>query len=308
MIRLSVIIPTFKRGELLTQCLKSIEESISKDDEIIVVNDYPEVPVNSILAQKEINFRILDNPKKGVASARNFGAKHAKGKYLLFIDDDMIINKHAIEECYKTLIRKNKATINSDWVYPSYLVNKIEKHQLGRYLIHINFTTLEGWCNDIEWKSNSLIKNNGITSQFLMIEKSLFDESNGYNESFPFAGYEDYDFGERLKSKDVDFFVNTNCQIHHNELDKTNYIEYLSRKYRGGLTLKNAVDLGYTELKMNHVTLFKVYYWFIARMEKTFLFLIKIIPNNKSFDPIYRLILNRLVGLNIYKGYHSKKQ
>lgn len=70
------------------------------DYEIIIVNDDDKIDLNAFCWVP--NLLILQNPSKGAASARNYGAKHAQGDYLLFLDDDMLLTEGAIETllCY----------------------------------------------------------------------------------------------------------------------------------------------------------------------------------------------------------------
>ncbi len=90
----SIIIPTFNRESILRSTLESISFVVEElNGEIIVVNDY-HVPL-SITGKDGIT--ILKNPRKGVASARNYGAEHAKSDFLIFMDDDFLVDKESIE-------------------------------------------------------------------------------------------------------------------------------------------------------------------------------------------------------------------
>ena len=90
---LSIIIPTKDRTEILKLTLqKAIEAIEGFEIEIIVVNDGNEI------IQKIENPKIQyhNNPKKGVTTARNYGASLAQSDLLLFLDDDMWITKETI--------------------------------------------------------------------------------------------------------------------------------------------------------------------------------------------------------------------
>ena len=304
MTRISVIIPTFDRGDLFDECIQSVLESISSLDEIIVINDSK---TNSLkLKISDNRIRVFDNPKSGVASARNLGAFHAQGEYLLFIDDDMLINPDAIASCYQLILSNPLSAINSDWIYPPEELNKALKTSFGRYLHHIQFTSLKGWCTDLKWKENGIVRANGITSQFLLIRKDLVLSAGGYNESFPFSGFEDYDFGKRLEKSGCQFIINTQCLIYHNEKDRIQLKPFLERKKRGGFTRIKGVELGYSELTISFGLLKKMYLQCLFLVKPVFTFFSRMIPNSKATDPIYRFIINRLIGIAIYEGYSKK--
>ncbi|MNK33141.1 GalNAc(5)-diNAcBac-PP-undecaprenol beta-1,3-glucosyltransferase [compost metagenome] len=304
MTRISVIIPTIDRGIIFDECIQSVVNSIGSQDEIIVINDSKKNALQLKISDARI--RVFDNPKSGVASARNLGASHASGEYLLFIDDDMIINTHAVESCYQLILEEPQTVVNADWIYVPEALQKSMKSPFGRYLHHIRFTSLEGWCTDLSWIKNGIVKAKGITSQFLLIAKNLFLSTGGYNESFPFAGFEDYDLGKRLEMKGIHFRINTQCCIYHNELDRMQLKPFIERKKRGAYTRKKGVEIGYPELAIHFRFLKKSYLRCSFLFKPIYTFLINLIPNSETTDPLYRFCVNRLVGIAIYEGYSRK--
>lgn len=98
-IKVSVIIPTYKRPILLHRCLEALmNQSVTPDGyEVIVVTDGPDPETTRLVASvvKEYRncpaLRCLSLPaKKGPAAARNLGWRNATGKLILFTDDDCI--------------------------------------------------------------------------------------------------------------------------------------------------------------------------------------------------------------------------
>ncbi|WP_430406164.1 glycosyltransferase family 2 protein [Fluviicola sp.] len=305
MTRISVIIPTFDRGDIFDECIQSVIESIGYQDEIIVINDSKKHSPQ--LKTEDSRLRVFDNTKNGVASARNLGASYATGEYLLFIDDDMLINSDAIESCYQLIIKKPEAAINADWVYNPVELKKNRASSFGRYLDHTQFTSLRGWCTNLQWIENGLVQAKGITSQFLLISRKIFTLTKGYNESFPFAGFEDYDFGKRLETLGIEFIINTQCCVYHNEKDRMQLKPFIERKKRGAFTRKKGVEIGYSELAIPFNFFKKKYLQCSIIFKPIYTFLINITPNSKAADPFYRFLVNRLVGIAIYEGYSQKK-
>ena len=302
--RISIIIPTHNRAEIFNECLNSVLESISTEDEIIVINDFKNAKLR---IDEHPQISIYDNPKQGVASARNLGASIATGKVLLFIDDDMLINKNALDKCLAALHETNNSVINSDWIYPPTETERLKKIQFGRFLINSNFTSLEGWCAPMKWEKHALLLNSGITSQFLMLYKSDYLESGGYNDAFPFAGFEDYDLGVKLMKNGLKCYINTNCIVFHNEIDRMTLEGYLDRKFRGAITRQKAVELGYTELKIDYSKRKELLYRLLAKIERPLRTSLKIIPNLKILDGIYNFVIKKLIGINIFNGYYNEK-
>lgn len=304
--RISVVIPTFNRGVILDDCIRSVLESVSEEDQIIVVNDFKQKP----LFDKWLDYRleVIENPKSGVASARNLGAFKAEAPVLLFIDDDMLINRKALESCYRLLQEKPKSVVMSDWIFNPVETEKMKSSSIGRFMISRGRTSLRGWSAGLEWKENSCVLNKGVTSQFLMMHTNFFRSIGGYDESFPFAGFEDYDLARKIVSREHQQLINTSCLIYHNEKDRIGLIPFLERQKRGAVSRKKAVQRGYSELKIPIPLMKHVYYRLLLILEPLLGFLIDCTPNKKEFDTIYTFLVQRMLGISFYRGYwHSFK-
>ncbi|MBA2406813.1 MAG: glycosyltransferase family 2 protein, partial [Chitinophagales bacterium] len=94
--KLSVIIPTKDRLAVFNSTIVKVVEALQEiDAEVIVVNDSKTSDV--FIPESSADIQIHNNPKSGVASARNFGASFSSGDILLFLDDDILINRSAVE-------------------------------------------------------------------------------------------------------------------------------------------------------------------------------------------------------------------
>jgi glycosyltransferase involved in cell wall biosynthesis len=86
----SVIIPTYRHQDLISQTLESVFSQTFRDFEVIVVNDGSPDRTEAILApfaaKGEIRYFAQQNA--GQAVARNHGATEARGKFFAFLDDD----------------------------------------------------------------------------------------------------------------------------------------------------------------------------------------------------------------------------
>lgn len=93
---LSIIIPTFNEEKYLPKLLTSIKKQSYKSYEVIISDAYSSD--NTIKAAKKFGCKIVQGLKKGPGFGRNLGAEKAKGKYLLFFDSDVTIDKDFIRE------------------------------------------------------------------------------------------------------------------------------------------------------------------------------------------------------------------
>src|SRR3990167_1190392 len=90
----SIIITTWNRPELLKRALKSARSQTFKDYEVIVVDDCSDIPVEGAI-RHEVN--------KGLSAARNTGIKVAKGKYVVFLDDDNELMDRFLEKSIQAI-------------------------------------------------------------------------------------------------------------------------------------------------------------------------------------------------------------
>jgi glycosyltransferase involved in cell wall biosynthesis len=88
----SVIVPTYQRARPLAVCLRALAHQKYPRDgyEVLVVDDGSEIsPAPSVDAFRDrMNVRLLVQTHSGPANARNYGARHALGSFLVFTDDD----------------------------------------------------------------------------------------------------------------------------------------------------------------------------------------------------------------------------
>lgn len=92
--RVSVVIPTYKPGAYLRECLQSLENQVLLKDqyEVIVVLNGCDSPwkqhVEEWLSECTMSSVLLHTETPGVCHARNMGIEQSKGEYLVFVDDD----------------------------------------------------------------------------------------------------------------------------------------------------------------------------------------------------------------------------
>lgn len=273
--------------------------------EIIVVNDSKTSHLSTDLLGDN-HVKICTNPKSGVASARNYGASMASGDILLFLDDDMLITRENIQTTFDLHREHGDGCFMLNWIYPPEVNQEIIHTQFGRYLIKYGFTSLKGWNEGVYWNDSQLFPTAGITSQYLSMFRSTFIESGGYNEKFPHAGYEDFEFAQRLKKLTKPFYIYPLSMVYHNETDRLDLDAWLARKRRGSETRKAAVRMGYSELALNPGKIKKMFLYLLILIKPVLLLLLRFIPNNKSLDVIYFKLVNILLATVIFEGYEHK--
>ena len=99
----SVIIPCYNVEKYLVDCLDSVCSQSLQNIQIICVDDGSADGTGKILqkrAKKDRRIEIYTQPNLGVSAARNTGLKHAKGRFVYFLDaDDMVDGQRVLEKC-----------------------------------------------------------------------------------------------------------------------------------------------------------------------------------------------------------------
>lgn len=123
---LSVIICTYKRTNILAKTLASFSQLDQVDtvECILVNNNRDEIAekVTAIVANYP-EIRLINEPQTGLSYARNTGLKHARGKWLVFLDDDVQLPANFLTIAYKH-IQSDQFDCFGGRYYPWYVVPK----------------------------------------------------------------------------------------------------------------------------------------------------------------------------------------
>lgn len=111
--KVSIIIPTFNSANCIKRCLKSINNQNYRNIEIIIVDNNSSDNIEQITDAYSAKFYSYgpDQTKSRVFGApyqRNYGFKKASGRYVYYVDADMILSKGLISECVSLFSKDNK--------------------------------------------------------------------------------------------------------------------------------------------------------------------------------------------------------
>ncbi|MGD0577098.1 MAG: glycosyltransferase family A protein, partial [Candidatus Staskawiczbacteria bacterium] len=102
MLKLSIVIPTKDREEDIIKCVESISKQTSMPAEVLVIDDgqiseTTKEKIRQMLLEKDIVFKYFKKDNPGLAESKNLGAKESNGDVVLFLDDDVILDKDYIK-------------------------------------------------------------------------------------------------------------------------------------------------------------------------------------------------------------------
>ena len=297
---ISIVIPTYNRFDIIRETLDKIMhlQSVAAF-EIIVVNDGNPLPF-------EINHpavSIYKNPKRGAASARNFGASKAKYEVLFFIDDDMWITKESIDSL-QSLYENHffqRSCVVLNWEYPADLQEKMKSEKIGRYLLSSNYHTLEVRAKINVDHRQLFFKVTSIGSGSFAISKNVFNEIGGYNENITFQG-EDIELSQALNRLGISIFLYTPVTCLHNQKDRLDLNGLLDRERRG---YESQFKNNRASAKINKIKL--LVFICLMPLEHIIEWLFQKVPNTPTFDRLNFRLTGILTSIVYYKAWWQSK-
>lgn len=116
----SIVVPIYNVEKYLGRCVDSILAQSYENLELILVNDGATDNSSKIAREYEAKDKrvvVYDKPNGGLSDARNFGVKHAHGKYILFIDSDDFVKPTMVDMMLTKLIETDSDICVCDMEY-----------------------------------------------------------------------------------------------------------------------------------------------------------------------------------------------
>ena len=211
MSKVSVIIPTYNRGEVVLRALRSVFAQDHAVDQVIVVDDGS---TDDTIERVERNFpgvELIVQTNHGVSHARNRGIERARNEWLAFLDSD--------DEWLPGKITAQLAAIMSDgisrvchsdeiWVRNGRRVNPMNKHRKygGDIFLH---------C----------LPRCVMSPSSVVLHRSVVEELGGFDETLPVC--EDYELWLRIACQTTVLYVPEKLLIkyggHEDQLSRSSW-------------------------------------------------------------------------------------
>jgi glycosyltransferase involved in cell wall biosynthesis len=173
----SVVIATKDRRAFLERTLRSLQWQVGAPPfEIVVVDNGSTDDTRALVegqTQQPVPVRYVVEPQPNRGKARNRGVELARGRYILFCDDDV-------------------------WAPGNWIAAHLAAQQGGEYVVNGPI------LNVPSYESTPLPKLANYSRAFLCtcnasLSKEAFERAGGFDEDFELYGWEDTEFGVRLR-------------------------------------------------------------------------------------------------------------
>lgn len=227
----SVVIPTYERPVQLEQALRALVEQDLEPFEVIVVDDGPSLAGReaAMRMSAQLPVRYVAEPGHGAAAARNRGARAAQGDFLVFLDDDMLLAQNGLSLFAATLLRWPKSCVNGQWEFAPELRALLESSCFGRFRLEVEEWMKTGVAMDP--LANGLYTTASVTASDLAVRRDDFLALGGFDETFPYAGYEDQELSFRARAAGFRLLYSPSIACLHDDrrLDRAAFLERLRR-------------------------------------------------------------------------------
>ena len=216
----SIIVPTRDRWTLLQQCLRSIEEktTYTRYEIIVLDNDSVEPETRRGLEAVARRHRVLPFPGAFNFSAlNNYGAAHARGDYLLFLNNDtQVIEPDWLGAMLEHAQRPEVGAVGARLHYPN---GRIQHAGLVLGIGGVADHAFRGLPADTfsYFGLATVVRNvSAVTAACMMVRRDTFDEARGFDERLEVA-LNDVDLCLRLRERGYLVVYAPRAHLYHHE-------------------------------------------------------------------------------------------
>lgn len=221
---ISVIILNYNGKELLEDCLTSVLQSDYSNFEVVFVdNGSTDGSVDFVKERygydSRLNF-VINHENLGFAEGNNVGAQHARGDFLLFLNNDTKVYPSWLKELVKTTLSEPLIGITICRIissaYPDgSFIGNVDKY--GNAAI----TNLRDTTNNIDVVASG---------PAFLIKKNVWDEVRGFDSKY-FIYMEDIDLAWRVKLLGYKITCGLNSIVYHIGEKTTCQVALVSKRY-----------------------------------------------------------------------------
>ncbi|MCZ7402835.1 MAG: glycosyltransferase [Candidatus Methanoperedens sp.] len=219
----TIIIPTKDQLPFLKKCIQSINEKTTYNNYEVIVVDNNSTDIETLDYLNNLDVCVLKyNKQFNFSKINNFAANHAKGEYLLFLNNDIeVISPDWIQTMLEHAQRPEVGAVGCKLLYPDKsiqhagvilglspdAVTGIAGHVFNR--LHYDYNGYFGLLNTIRNYS-------AVTAAAMMVRTTFFKEMDGFNEDLAVC-YNDVDFCLRLREKGYLIVYTPYAELYHHE-------------------------------------------------------------------------------------------
>lgn len=209
----SVILVLYNNAEATLACLERLLIQRGVSFEVILLDNASSDETSELLKRIE-NARIIRSEVNlHFLKGANRAAQEAKGEYLLFLNNDVLLTEGAIEAAVRAFDAAGTGAVGGRLVHPDGFLQ-----EAGGIIFSDGSTQGRGVGDDpFDPAYNSVRVVDYCSGAFLMTPRKLFEELAGFDSAFSPAYYEDVDYCVRVREKGLDIVYTPEATLIHSE-------------------------------------------------------------------------------------------
>lgn len=204
----SIIVPTYNRGKILLNVINSVLDQNFKSFELIIVDQTVKRDESFLRSLEKIkddrlNYYLVTPPS--LPSARNFGLKKARGEVIIYIDDDVILEKDFIKNHFESF--QNNPKIGA-------VVGRIKEKEREESLELMHFDKANFIVGGFDYPNESLAE--FVRGCNMSFRNKVLEKLGGFDSNFIGNSLrEDSDVSFRLKKLGYKILYNPKASLIH---------------------------------------------------------------------------------------------
>lgn len=217
---ISIVIPTHNRSDALAETLRHLaRQEFDEAWEVIVVNNRCADDTDEVVRRQSfpVPLRLIHEEKPGAAAARNAGIRQAAGRYVILLDNDILVEPDFIRRHHDLLLANPGC-----WVLGQ-IVNLPEQNNtpFGKFRSTLyGYIPRESPGGEAYW----------LAGTNFSMPRSDWEMLGGFDERFSGASVEDYDFAIRAWEKGIKILFRPSIVAIHNDWAGFSIQDYCRRQ------------------------------------------------------------------------------
>lgn len=221
--KVSIIIPTKDKVNLLKQCISSIESKTKSEGfsyEIVVINheskDSETIKYFDSIRNKH---KVVDySGPFNYSTINNFAVKNCDGDYLLFLNNDTkVINDEWLYEMLQIAQEDNIGAVGAKLLFPNQTIQHaglmLNEDDVAVHIFRGFWRAGLGYMDRIQITSNV----SAVTAACMLVTREAFESVGGFNETDLAVAYNDVDLCLKLMDKGYRNIYTPFAELYHYE-------------------------------------------------------------------------------------------
>ena len=243
----SIVIPTYRHGDMLHECLRSIAASVGSDGtshEVVVVVNGPQFAWFSGLVETLRGVTLVQSAiNRGFSGGCNLGVGHSRGKYVVLLNDDATVEPGWLRALVDTVERApaDVAAVGSCNLTVDGVLD-----EAGSVIFADGSTMAAGRGMPAESTEWDFVRDvDYCSASSLLIKRDAWDAVGGFDIRYHPAYHEDTDLCLRLRDHGYRILYEPRSRIVHRVSQSTEvgFRELLMRRNRGVVAVRWAARL-----------------------------------------------------------------